>query len=350
MTGNASSGNSVDPPLALLAKHRAWWQRESLLVARVPTSPLGDLWIPLRDGTAVSDMDLAPHALDPERLAGPPQEPGLLMCYGDRIQTRSAYARIPWVEAILGCRIRATIKSGSMRAHPFVRDWSQWRGTPPWRDSPWFELLTGQVDLLVKRSSGRYAVTHTLMRGPIDLAEAVLGPELLCLSLYEHPAELERFLDEVTDVFLGVLQAQMSRVPSLAGGYVNPFGVWSPGTMVRTQCDASTLLSPEQYRRWFLPYDRRICQAVDHSIMHLHSGSLHTVGVLLEVERPHAIQISLDPEPSGPPLESLLPVFRRILSAKPLIVDGHLTESQIGHLLDVLPHGGLYVSARQTPD
>ncbi len=350
MIDQPNQDRDIETISRLLDKHRAWWQRDALLVARVPTTPLGDLWIPLRRGTATDDMELTPDDLDPEALAGAPEDSADLVCHGDRIRTRSAYTRIPWVEAILGCRIRATIKSGSMRAQSFVQRWEDWDGAPEWRQSPWLRLLEDQVERLVRNSGAYPIVTHTLMRGPVDLAEAVLGPELLCLSLYEYPQEMRCFLDKATEAFLGILQAQMSRIPPLAGGYINPFGVWCPGTMVRTQCDASAILSPEQYKTWFLPYDQRISKSVDCSIIHLHSGSLHTVDVLLDVEHPRAIQVSLDPEPSGPAVESLVPTFAKILSAKPLIVDGYLTEGQIAHLLGALPHGGLYISARQTPD
>lgn len=336
---------------ALLTRHQAWWRRGALLVARVDSAPLGDLWLPLSDGTVASDdLDLIPEILDLNRLAGERRAPGPLCFEGDRVETRAPFVRVPWLEAILGCPIRATIRGGSMRAHGLVTSWDDWHGAAGWRDSPWLAALLELTEHLVARSGGRHAVTHTLMRGPVDLAEAVLGPELLALSLYDHPSHLRRFLDEVTDVFIGVLEEQMRRVPAVDGGYVNPFGVWAPGRIVRTQCDASAILSPQQYRDWFLPHDVRICEAVDYSVIHLHSGSLHTVDVLMEVERPHAIQVSLDPPPSGPPVRELVPTFRRILEGKPLIVDGYLTEDEIRHLLGLLPHNGLYISARTTPD
>ena len=77
---------------------------------------------------------------------------------------------------------------------------------------------------------------------------------------------------------------------------------------------------------------------------------MHTVPALLAVERPRAIQVALDPGPSGPPVERLLPVFRQVLAAKPLIVYGYLTEPQIDMLLRELPHEGLYIAARTAPD
>lgn len=348
-----TSGNPTHPsPLldasarAVLARHLDWWQCKGPLYAEVPHAPLGDLWLPLSDGTiAIHDMELTPDMLALDRLAGPALESGPLECYGDHIRVEAPYARVPWVEAILGCPIHATIQGGSMRPRAFVHTWEDWHTVTPWRQD-WFDALMQLTDLLAARSGGRYAVAQTLMRGPSDLAEAVLGPELMCLSLYDHPRELASFLEVVTDVFIRILRGQLERIPPIEQGMVNPFGIWSPGTVVRTQCDASSFLSPRQYAEWFLPYDVRICEAADYSVIHLHSGSLHTVDALLQVERPHAIQVTIDPEPSGPPVIGLIPTFARILEVKPLIVDGPLSPTEVQALQTQLPDKGRYLSVR----
>jgi hypothetical protein len=335
--------------LALLKRHSDWWQRKGTLYTVVQGEPLGPLWLPLADGTvAQEDLDITPKMLDVDHLTGPLLEPGPLELTGDLFQTVTPYSRVPWVEAILGTPIRATIQGGSMRTHAFIDDWEQWTQRAVRRDEAWFDLLKQLTRLLVEKSSGRRAVVHTLMRGPSDLTEAVLGPELMCFSMYDHPLELRRFLEEATDTFIEVLEAQSAHTPPIHGGYVNPFGIWAPGTTVRTQCDASVFLSPIHYAEWFLPYDVKICEAVDHSIIHLHSCSLHTVDALLQVERPHAIQVTLETEPSGPPLETMLPVFRKILGGKPLILDGPLSELEAKDLLDKLPPDGLCLIARQS--
>ena len=61
---------------ALLERHAAWWQRKGSLISVTQSTPLGDLWLPLADGTlAAEDLDVTPDMLDLDRLAGPPQEP-----------------------------------------------------------------------------------------------------------------------------------------------------------------------------------------------------------------------------------------------------------------------------------
>ncbi len=223
---------------------------------------------------------------------------------------------MPWVEAILGSPIRATIRGGSMRTQACIAHWDEWERGAGHRGDGWFDLLNRLTETLVERSGGRYAVVQPLMRGPCDLAEAVLGPELMCLSMYDHPQSLRRFLDEATETFIHILQGLLARIPPVAGGTVSPFGIWAPGTVVRTQCDATAFLSAAHYARWYLPYDMRISESVDYSFIHLHSCSLHVVDALLAVERPHAIQVTLEAPPKAPSLEDMLPIFRKILGCQ----------------------------------
>jgi hypothetical protein len=293
-------------------------------------------------------MDLTPEMLDLDRLAGPSLADGELERHGDRFHTRAPYARVPWVEAILGTPIRATIQGGSMRTMAFIESWDEWERQASHRNTAWFDALKRLSDLLVQRSGGRYAVAQTLMRGPCDLAEAVLGPELLSFSLFEHQDSLRRFLDEVTETFVEILHAQIGRIPSVRGGYMSPFGIWAPGRVVRTQCDATAFLSAAHYAEWFLPYDERICESVEYSFIHLHSVSLHTVDALLAVERPHAIQVTLETSPPGPTLAQMLPTFRKILGVKPLLLSGKLSPQEVRWLQEELPADGLAITARRS--
>ena len=334
---------------SLTERHERWWNRKGALMSTVDHPPLGDLWLPLSDGTvATEDMVVTPEIVDADRLAGDVQDGDEPQLDGDLFRTVSPYRRIPWVEAISGATIHATIKGGSMRSKSPNIDIEDWKYKETPESRAWLSLLNTLTELLVERNVKARAVTHTLMRGPSDLAEAIFGPESMCYAMYDKPKELTRFLADVTQVFIHVLKQQESRIPSYEGGHINPFGIWAPGTVVRTQCDASAFLSPEQYKRWYLPHDVRICEASDYSIIHLHSCSLHTVDVLLEVERPHAIQITLEDESSAPPVMDLIPVFKKILGRKPLLLEGLLTDEQTNRLRNELPDDGLCINARKS--
>jgi hypothetical protein len=169
----------------------------------------------------------------------------------------------------------------------------------------------------------------------------------MCLSMYDHPKELLDFLDRVTETWLDIWRVQFDRIPRVHGGYVNTFGIWAPGTVARTQCDASAFLSPRQYAEWYMPYDERICQAVDYACIHLHSGSLHTVEPLMSVDSLKAIQVSIDPVPASPPVRDLVPAMKRVLEGKPLIVTGPMTEDEAAMLEDELPGDGLCLQPQQ---
>jgi hypothetical protein len=333
---------------ALIETHRRWWQGEARLLTRLAAAPPGDLWLPLADGTvAKEDMDLTPAMLDVARLVGPSRAPGVLGISGDRFHTTTAFGRVPWVEAVLGVPVRATIQGGSMRTRAVVGGWEAWPGVAAHRDGAWLDLLLQMTEALAAGSGGRCAVVAPTMRGPSDLVEAVFGTELMCFSLYDYPGELHAFLEEATDLFIEILHALLARIPPVAGGYVSPFGIWAPGTVVRTQCDASAFLSARHYAEVFLPYDVRISESVDYAIIHLHSCSLHTVDALLAVARPQAIQVTLETGTGVPTLAELVPVFRKILAHKPLLVEGALREDELAWLLDALPSGGLAITAYQ---
>jgi hypothetical protein len=136
---------------AMLSRHADWWRRQATLCAAVEQVPLGSLWLPLAGGTvATEDVDLTPDMLDLDRLAGPALEPGPLEFAGDLIRTAVPYSRVPWVEAILGAGIRATLQGGSMRTRAPIRSWREWNERADGPENGWLAALVRLTELLVR--------------------------------------------------------------------------------------------------------------------------------------------------------------------------------------------------------
>ncbi|MCL5109298.1 MAG: hypothetical protein M1401_10610 [Chloroflexi bacterium] len=335
----------------LLQRHAAFWKREKVdrpLITVRPYAPLAHRRLPLADGTATEgDIELKPEMIDPELINNVEQRRAASgqLNLGGSFSARGAYERIPWVEAILGCPIWADSHSGSIWSEAYLEGVRAPRRFDLGPANLWFARLKAAVQSLVANDDDSYLVAHTLMRGPIDMVRALAGDVAMCLAALDDPEGTRQLLEEVTPLFIKIGQAQTELIPPYHGGYCSQFGVWAPGTVVRTQCDMSSVTSAKTYADLFLPYDERICRAFDYSVIHLHSGFLHTVDAILEHEYPMAIEIALDTGSTPVTTRDVVPVAQKILARKPLLLEGPMSAVDLAYVLANLPAAGLYVCA-----
>ena len=249
-----------------------------------------------------------------------------------------------WMEGIVGCPVWVGDES-TWSEHPW-KDLSQAGSLKLSPDNKVFHKLLEYTTALVRQAEGRWPVGQTHQRGPIDMVAALIGDAELCYALMDEPENTVMAIERCTDIWLAVAKAQFDLIPRWHGGYVlNHGGLWTPGTVTATQIDASALLSPATYARYVLPQDRRIFASVDYASIHLHSGSMHTAELLAQEKHVKAIECALD-LPAGPAVADLIPVFRKVLARKPLIVDGPVTFDEAMLLIEKLPWAGLSLGLR----
>ena len=346
---------------AKLNSHRDFWSRRAgtgPLVKRTRYGSLSKMEIHLADGTIAGDgTRLLPEQLDAAQLAyleRPTASTTMVIATtqddaaaeadkGDTFAIVAPLQRVPWTEAIIGCPIGIGIES--MWSEPCLDSPADLGSIGAWSDSPWLAKLLEITAALVDRFDPPVMVTQSLMRGPVDMLVALLGDERTVYALTDSPDLCHRLLQAATEAFIGIGHAQYDLVPRVEGGHCSWFGIWAPGTVIRTQCDASALVGPVWYEKHILPYDIQIAAAFDYSIIHLHSGFLHTVDAILKHPIPTAIQVAIDPGGFGPPPDSLIPVFRKILERKPLLIEGRLTEREFDAISTELPGEGLFINA-----
>ncbi len=259
---------------------------------------------------------------------------------GDAIFVAYPRVGLPWLEAIMGCTIRA--ESGVGWAEPLEREWQAYSlNSVPW-DNGWYESMKEQTMAAIQVSHGRYPVGPPHLRGPGDIAFALLGATEFCYALYDYPQELRSLSQICAEVWTKVVEFQYQLLVPESEGYWNANQpLWTKGTNMVITADVASILSSEMFNEFLLEPMKYIAQNIDYCIMHMHSSYLHILDLLLPIEKLRAVQISIDP--NGPSLDELLPLFNKILSSKALIVGGQVSFEDINTIVAELPSEGLCI-------
>lgn len=255
----------------------------------------------------------------------------------------SAYPGLPWMEALMGCRVFAA--ETSAWSEPFLFDYAQLDDLPPASESPWFHKLVELTTGLVEWAAGRFPVNAPLLRGPADIAAALRGSDRFVLDFYDRPAEVARLLERCAQARQAVLQAIGAIVQPFHGGYTAggyPSKLWTPGkTCLYNQDDAAAILSPRLFEQILLPLENSIARQADIAYIHLHSSCLYPVDSLLRDSNYAVLQVNYDHAGAGPRLPEILPTLQKIIAQRPLIVWGEFTRDEMALIAQTLGSRGL---------
>ena len=336
----------------LIERHRAWWklENEKPLLNIVYRERFPWMWLQsdhlrgmelfLKDTTRAKDGPLTPDMFSPQELHPTP------FTHGDLFLPVMAFGKIPWMEAISGVAPQLHTKANSIWAGFGKGIWpDDWwaKGMKIEVNTDWLDLLVETTQYCVEQFSDNFVIAQTsIMRGSIDVVAALIGDENCVVAMYEHPNEFHRLMGEATDVIIRVMKAQNDVLPSFRGGYVNCWGIWAPGTVTRHQEDEAAYISPRFYREFVMPYDTKICQAFDYTAIHFHAAHHIHGDAVTDIKELGALQYNLEPPPYGPTLTEWMPLLKRLIQKKPLILQAwNLTREQITLFLEELPPQGL---------
>jgi hypothetical protein len=142
-------------------------------------------------------------------------------------------------------------------AHPVIRS-----GDAPEKvyELPVPAITDGQLgtmlewgDYFVERTAGRYALALTDLQGPLDSSYLVWEPTAFMLAMYTNPREVHHLMRLMTDLIIGFVREQRSRVPEFMPCHWPP--VWLPdGRGISVSDDCLAVLSPALYEQFALPY------------------------------------------------------------------------------------------------
>ena len=192
------------------------------------------------------------------------------------------------------------------------------------------------------RSQGLFPVSHTADLGPTDLHAVLRGHSQSILDLTDEPEKSAELLAQLGDIFCEFTQEYWKTIPLFHGGYYDgQYSLWSPGPIIRMQEDATAVYSPDLYRKFVQPVDRKLAGRFASSFIHLHSTSMFLLDAILEIEEIRCFEINNDA--SGPPLKDMVGYFQKVQKAsRPLLIRGSLSPESLNLLLDSLEPRGLF--------
>lgn len=251
---------------------------------------------------------------------------------------------MPWLEAVLGLPLQ--VKNQTVWAEPILaKDKPLQDLSVGWRED-WLEAVLGYVRDLVNEFHPQIPVAGPFLRGPADVVSAMLGTSRFCVELIDHPEEIMALIARCAHAWIQVTQQVMEIIPEWQEGYF-PGARWvhAPGKCVYTSEDATSLISRKMYEEYLLPANLQMAAQFPYGFVHRHSASLHNLKSLGGLPRQWAVEVTLDP--SGPTLDQVLPVLKRLQqSHHPLIVFGISEIQGLQTLLKNLQPEGLCLVAQ----
>ena len=282
----------------------------------VPEEFMADHLRMLREGEAIDD--------DLLRGAGPTQ------------------VAVPFLPGVLGCKAR--ILPDNVMGEEQNLSWDAALEVHLDTQNPWFRKYVEFGEALVAASHGLFPVSHGAEIGPTDLHAVLRGHNQSILDLVDEPERSAELLTKLGDIFCEFTREFWKQLPLFHGGYFDgQYSLWSPGPIIRMQEDATAVYSPELYRKFVQPVDRRLAGRFASSFMHLHSTSMFLLDAILEIEEIRCFEINNDV--CGPPLQDMLGHFQKVQRAsRPLLIRGSFNPQEIRLLMDTLEPRGLFLN------
>ncbi len=332
---------------AKVAGYQAFWQRAPVKRPLVGFSIKS--WFPLQEFSASAAWQdrevLTPDMVEPQAFLDDQER---LLQEGEVIEDdilrgASPSQAVPWLDGMLGATLR--ILPGTVLGVERTLAWEDLANLRLDPKNPWFEKYVEFIEALVRRSAGRYPVSHGALIGPCDIAALVRGHTQSVLDLVEAPDPMRRLLRRSGEIFRQISEEAWRHIPLFHGGYYDAqYQLWSPGPIVRLQEDASGVLSPRLYREFLQPVDREVAGRFSSAFIHLHTNSMFLYDLFLEVEEIRCFQVNYELHSGGPPVAGMIPALRKIQAAgRPLLVRGSFTPHELRLLADSLDPRGLYL-------
>jgi hypothetical protein len=326
-----------------IERNRSFWERTN-------TEPLiaysfGNYFISRRY-KAAEKLLVDGKKIEPDMIHVPDFKEDYLRMYRDSeridhdmVYVAEPYTGLPWIEAMLGADVYATVNSfiaTVTKKDIHNVDFSSVV------NKAWYDKYMEFIEMLSNMDEVTIPVGQPIIRGPSDVVGSLIGQDNLVFCMYDDPKRCSELLHQVASFHLSLTKDTYKIVQEYHGGYgIGYYSIWCPGKCFWFQDDLNALLSPQLYETFVLEPHTVLASSYDYTLFHLHPASFYVIDYLIEIDGLGVIEINKDF--GGPSVEAMLPVLQKVQQKKNLVVWGDFTEEELELVKRSVDPQGLYI-------
>ena len=268
-------------------------------------------------------------------------------CTGDLFWSANPLFKFRWLAAALGAQIMAG--GESVWVEPFLENYGRVDDLVIREDNPWVQTLWALTDAMVEQAGERYPVAAIELMSPLTALADFRGNTELAFDLYDHPHEVKRAMERLTECWGHMVTAQYQRLKPWFGGFIGAQRlIWAPGRIMEFNEDPAFMFKLEFHEEFVIPSHKKLLTYIEYPYIHMHSTQLHTLDRLLDLEELPAIELTPD---YGQSISDMIPSIQKAQTRKPTIVHAFFTLEEMRMIVDQVPPEGLCVISRaDTPE
>jgi hypothetical protein len=176
-------------------------------------------------------------------------------------------------------------------AKPIILDWSELDSIKLNLENPYFLKIEEMTRAALERNKGKYLVGYTDLHPGIDCAAAFRQPEMLCLDLLLNPEKVNQLVELSSKDFHFIFNYFDKILKDHKQPSVTWMGIPSFGKMHIPSCDFSSMIAPEHFEEFVLPWIIKEIKPMTHNIFHVDGkGVANHIDMILELPQINAIQ------------------------------------------------------------
>jgi len=227
-------------------------------------------------------------------------------------------------------------------AIPIVQEWSQLDAIKLDFNNPYFRKIEEMTFAALERCHGKYMVGYTDFHPGLDCAAAFRDPQQFCIDLILNPDEVKKIIEISTRDFHLIFDHFDSILKSRNQPSVAWMGIPSFGKMHIPSCDMATMISPDHFEEFVLPYLLKEVKPMTHNVFHLDGkGVANHVDHILAMPEINAIQW-VQGVGNDMPIMQWVPFIKKIQAAgKSVVID--LQVSELESFINEMDPRGLFL-------